>query len=67
MCRENTCFYDKVYELTESLFIICREHLVTLGGTSQKGNESVQINADDKAGILERCKKILPRLQVRES
>jgi len=44
--------------------VLFREDLITLGGTKQVGNESLEVDPIDTAQIMERCERLCPRLKV---
>ena len=52
------------YYTDDNCYIIPNVNTVCLGGTRNYNNFSLEINEDDSKGIMERCKRLCPSLEV---
>jgi len=64
MIRVNAPWIKHFYYTDDNCYIIPNMNTVCLGGTRQVGNFSLDLDRNDSTGILERCKKMCPSLEV---
>jgi hypothetical protein len=50
------------------IFYVCliSGDIITVGGTRQKDNYSLEIDEEDRKGIMDRCQNLWPPLKVKQ-